>query len=237
MNDYDSDIDLAMHICHHQLYWEKKNENELDDLYTWTRSEYVEYVTEQINDIRTASKFLDCFRQATVGPSRPVRQTVTPNDQPRGPPETDDDRKINALRQEITQRFKDHLQKEKTKEVSSTSESEMPKKKIQAKAMPKKQKGTAGTVESAEASDSRSAASAARGHRRESVIRSAIGEKHQLKLRSSLKTPKPRRISLPNLRRRPMNSSGSSARLVHSVATILRLVVVLRPCFGIILAD
>jgi len=100
MNDYDSDIDLAMHICHHQLYWEKKNENELDN-FTWTRSEYVEYVTEQINDIRTASKFLDCFRQATVGPSRPVRQTVTPNDQPRGPPETDDDRKINALRQEL----------------------------------------------------------------------------------------------------------------------------------------
>ena len=33
MNDYDSDIDLAMHICHHQLYWEKKNENELDNLY------------------------------------------------------------------------------------------------------------------------------------------------------------------------------------------------------------
>ena len=112
MNDYDSDIDIAMHICHHQLYWEKKNENELDN-FTWTRSEYVEYVTEQINDIPTASKFLDCFRQAPVGPSRPVRQIATPNDQPRGPPETDDDRKINALRKEITQRFKDHLQKEK----------------------------------------------------------------------------------------------------------------------------
>ena len=61
MNDYDSDIDLAMHICHHQLYWEKKNENELDN-FTWTRSEYVNYVSEQISDLPTATKFLNCFR-------------------------------------------------------------------------------------------------------------------------------------------------------------------------------
>ena len=61
MNDYNSDIDLAMHICHHQLYWEKKNENELDN-FTWTRSEYVNYVSEQISDLPTATKFLNCFR-------------------------------------------------------------------------------------------------------------------------------------------------------------------------------
>ena len=41
MNDYDSDVDLAMHVCHHQLYWDKKAENEKDGI-TWTRSEYVE---------------------------------------------------------------------------------------------------------------------------------------------------------------------------------------------------
>ena len=43
MNDYDSDVDLAMHVCHHQLYWDKKAENEKDGI-TWTRSEYVEEV-------------------------------------------------------------------------------------------------------------------------------------------------------------------------------------------------
>ena len=180
MNGYDSDMDIAMHICHHQLYWEKKNENELDNI-TWTRSEYVDYVSEQIDDIPIATKFLECFRQATIGPSRPVRQVATPNDQPRGPPETDDDKKINALREEISQRFKKHLEKAKTQEVSSTSESEAPKRKNQPKPMPKKQKSTAGTVESAEASDSQSAASAARGHRC-AVIRSALGEKHPRKL-------------------------------------------------------
>ena len=50
MNDYTSDIDLAMHVCHHQLYWEKRNENEQDG-FSWTRSEYVEYVAEQIEKI------------------------------------------------------------------------------------------------------------------------------------------------------------------------------------------
>jgi hypothetical protein len=58
------------------------------------------------------------------------------------------DRKIDALRDEITNRFKEHLRKEKAQEVSSTSESEMPPKKIQAKAMPRQQKSTAGTVSS-----------------------------------------------------------------------------------------
>ena len=55
-NDYTSDIDLAMHVCHHQLYWEKKNENEQDG-FTWTRSEYVEYVAEQIEKVPVVSKF------------------------------------------------------------------------------------------------------------------------------------------------------------------------------------
>ena len=114
MNDYDSDIDIAMHICHHQLYWEKKNENDNDGI-TWTRSEYVDYVSEQIDNIPVATKFLECFRHAATGPARPVRQVATPNDQPRGPPETEDDKKINALREEISQRFKKHLEKRRTR--------------------------------------------------------------------------------------------------------------------------
>ena len=32
MNDYDSDVDLAMHVCHQQLYWEKRNQNEQDGI-------------------------------------------------------------------------------------------------------------------------------------------------------------------------------------------------------------
>ena len=153
MNDYDSDIDIAMHVCHHQLYWEKKNENDNDGI-SWTRSEYVDYVTEKIENIPTVTKFLESFRHAATGPARPVRQVTTPNDQPRGPPETEHDKKINALRDEISQRFKKRLEKAKNQEETSASESEVPKRKIQSKPMPK---STAGTVGSAEASGSTAA--------------------------------------------------------------------------------
>ena len=96
MNDYDSDIDIAMHVCHHQLYWEKKNENDNDGI-SWTRSEYVDYVTQKIENFPTVTKFLESFRHAATGPARPVRQVTTPNDQPRGPPETEHDEKIITL--------------------------------------------------------------------------------------------------------------------------------------------
>ena len=159
MNDYTSDIDLAMHVCHHQLYWEKRNENEKDGI-SWTRSEYVEYVGEQIEKIPVVTKFLDCFRSTAPGPSRPLRTVVTPNDQERGPPETEEDKKVNALRDEIPKRFKKHLEKAKNHEVTSASESEAPKRKIQSKPMPRKQKSAAAAASSEKASGSTNTASA-----------------------------------------------------------------------------
>ena len=179
MNDYDSDIDIAMHICHHQFYWEKKNDNDIDNV-TWQRTEYTHYVTEQISDLTITTNFLNRFRQATAAPARPVRDTDTPNDRPRGPPKSTDDERVDQLREEVRKRFAKHLQKEKTHDVSSTSESELPPKPIQAKAMPRqqKQKGTARTVSSATASDSKASASrtadsSARDDRRKPVKGSA----------------------------------------------------------------
>ena len=153
MNDYDSDIDLAMHVCHHQLYWDKRTENEKDGI-SWTRSEYVEYEGEQIEQIPIVTKFLECFRSPAPGPARPLRTVVTPNDQERGPPETEEDKKVNALRDEISKRFKKHLEKAKNNEATSASESEAPKRKIAAKPMPKKQKGAATAAGSEKASGS-----------------------------------------------------------------------------------
>ena len=143
MNDYTSDIDLAMHICHHQLYWEKRAENDQDGI-SWTRTEYAYYVSEKIQEIPVVSKFLSSFQSATTGPARPVRTGATPNDQERGPPETEEDKKVNSLRKEIAERFKKHLEKAKNQEISSASETEAPKKKIQSKPMPKKKKDAAG---------------------------------------------------------------------------------------------
>ena len=65
MNDYTSNIDLAMHVCHHQLYWEKKNENEQDG-FTWSRSEYMEYVAEEIEKLPVVKKFLERDRKSVV---------------------------------------------------------------------------------------------------------------------------------------------------------------------------
>ena len=151
MNDYTSDVDLAMHVCHQQLYWEKRNQNEQDGI-SWTRSEYVEYVGEQIEKIPVVTKFLESFRSTAPGPARPMRTVVTPNDQERGPPETEEDKKVNALRDEISKRFKKHLNKAKNNEATSASESEAPKRKIQSKPMPKKQKDAASAASSDQAS-------------------------------------------------------------------------------------
>ena len=121
--------------------------------------EYTHYVTEQISDITITTNFLNRFREATAAPARPVRDSDTPNDRPRGPPKTADDERVDQLREDIRKSFEKRLQKEKTHDVSSASESEMPPKPIQAKAMPRQQKGTARTVSSAAASDSQASAS------------------------------------------------------------------------------
>ena len=49
MNNYKSDVDIAMHIAHHQFYWEKKNEIEQNNE-NWQRSDYVHYATGQLSD-------------------------------------------------------------------------------------------------------------------------------------------------------------------------------------------
>ena len=102
--------------------------------------------------IPIVTKFLESFRSTAPGPARPMRTVSTPNDQERGPPETEEDKKVNALRDEISKRFKKHLDKAKNNELTSASESEAPKRKIQSKPMPKKQKGAASAASSDQAS-------------------------------------------------------------------------------------
>ena len=47
MMDYGGDIDIVMHICHHQLYWDKKTLNEQEGI-TWSRQQYIKYVNCQL---------------------------------------------------------------------------------------------------------------------------------------------------------------------------------------------
>jgi len=100
MNNYKSDVDIAMHMAHHQFYWEKRNESEQNNE-NWQRSDYVHYVTGQLSDSLIVAPFLNSFRQARARTNRPVRDTPTPNDQSRGPPKTSDDERIDRLRAEV----------------------------------------------------------------------------------------------------------------------------------------
>ena len=121
------------------------------------------YVTDQVSDTVLAANFLNSFRQAKPHRLGQSATLSTPNDRPRGPPKTSDDERVDQLCEEVRKGFEKHLQKEKTHDVSSASESEQPKKKpIQAKAMPtpppppqRRQKGTARTVSSSSAKDER----------------------------------------------------------------------------------
>jgi hypothetical protein len=143
MNNYKSDVDIAMHIAHHQFYWEKKNEVEQNNE-NWQRSDYVHYVTGQLSDSLIVGKFLDSFRHAKAETTRPVRDIPTPNDRSRGPPKTSDDERVDRLRAEVRERFRSSMKKpvekqKKTFDVSSSSESEsmaQPVMPIQAKKMP-----------------------------------------------------------------------------------------------------
>ena len=151
MTDYGGDIDIVMHICHHQLYWDKKYQNEQDGI-SWSRHEYVEYVTEEIQNLAVVQKFLSSFQDGSAAPSRPTRTGTTPNDQELGPPEDEDDRKVAELRTKIAARFKRHLEKAKKAEETSASETDAPKK-IQPKKMPRERKNAASAASSDKAPD------------------------------------------------------------------------------------
>ena len=151
MIDYGGDIDIVMHICHHQLYWDKKSQNEQDGI-SWTRSEYLEYVTEEIQKLPVVQKFLSSFQHGDTAPSRPTRTGATPNDQELGPPEDEDDRKVAVLRTKLAARFKRHLEKAQKAEETSASETDAPKK-IQPKKMPRERKNAASAASSDKAPD------------------------------------------------------------------------------------
>ena len=110
MNNYKSDVDIAMHMAHHQFYWEKRNEAEQNNE-NWQRSDYVHYVTGQLSDSLIVAPFLNSFRQARARTNRPVRDTPTPNDRSRGPPKTSDDERIDRLRAEVRERFRSSMKK------------------------------------------------------------------------------------------------------------------------------
>ena len=153
-----------MHIAHHQLFWEKRSENESNGI-TWQRSEYTHYVTAQLTDEQTIADFLNSFRQARAGPARPARQGPTPNDRSSCPPKSSEDERVEQIRSNIAERFKKSMRKAAQKESKtsvdiSSSETEtmaQPVKPILAKGMPTKGQKKSEIPESSAAASSSSA--------------------------------------------------------------------------------
>ena len=187
MNDYHSNIDIAMHVAHQKNNWEKGNENE-ENCVSWTRSEYIQHVAATISDQPTIAGFLNSFRGARAESTRPARQSLTPNDRSRGPPKSRADEREDQIRNNIAERLKNSMRKAAQKEFSkttidfSTSESEsiqmaQPVKPILAKPMPKKETWqkksdipeSSAAASSSSASASKSAVNPAKEDRRKPV--------------------------------------------------------------------
>ena len=238
MTDYGGDIDIVMHICHHQLYWDKKSQNEQDGI-SWSRSEYLEYVTEEIQKLPVVQKFLSSFQDGTAAPSRPTRTGTTPNDQELGPPEDEDDRKVAELRTKLAARFKRHLEKVKKAEETSASETDAPKK-IQPKKMPRERKNAASAASSDKAPDAsdsdtgRDLNAASPWGPRKSVKK--LHYRRETPLRpsnySAMRMLPPNFIMI--LRNKLMKFNGLLVPLVLNVAKILPNVNAQMPCFGVI---
>ena len=233
MTDYGGDIDIVMHICHHQLYWDKKCQNEQDGI-SWSRHEYVEYVTEEIQKLPVVQKFLSSFQHGDAAPSRPTRTGATPNDQELGPPEDDDDRKVSVLRTKLAARFKRHLEKAQKAEETSASETDAPRK-IQPKKMPRERKNAASAASSEKAPDAyptpipEKMSKMAHAAQSENVF---IAVKHPLRqnVYSAMRMQPPSFIM--TLRNKQMKFNGLLGLRALSVARILPNVNPQMPCFG-----
>ena len=58
-----SDVDLVLHLAHHQRYWKKRQENDNKGI-VWTRMQYTDYVCEYLSDAKNVDAFFSCFQAA-----------------------------------------------------------------------------------------------------------------------------------------------------------------------------
>jgi hypothetical protein len=105
MTDYISERDVMLHIAYHQYYWQKRNQNESDQV-LWTRRRYIDYVTERLTDPSHVNSFITSFKTQRAASAKPAREGQTPNDRPLKPPLTEGDRKVAEIRKQIAERLR-----------------------------------------------------------------------------------------------------------------------------------
>ena len=78
MNDIKSDVELLLHVAHHQRYWKKRLENEEDRIF-WTRQQYSDHVRQYLRTTQNVADFLVCWNDNPVPSANPNRRKQMSN--------------------------------------------------------------------------------------------------------------------------------------------------------------
>ena len=81
MNNIRSDVELLLHIAHHQRYWKKREENEETGI-VWSRQQYRAHVIQYLKTQKNVENFFACWIDDPVPIATPTRrkQFSNPNE-------------------------------------------------------------------------------------------------------------------------------------------------------------
>ena len=81
MSNIRSDVDLLLHIAHHQRYWKKREENEETGI-IWSRQQYQNHVIQYLKTQKNVENFFACWIDDPVPAAPPTRrkQFSNPNE-------------------------------------------------------------------------------------------------------------------------------------------------------------
>ena len=81
MNNIRSDVELLLHIAHHQRYWKKREENEETGI-VWSRQQYRAHVIQYLKTPKNVENFFACWIDDPVPITTPTRrkQFSNPNE-------------------------------------------------------------------------------------------------------------------------------------------------------------
>ena len=115
MSNIRSDVDLLLHIAHHQRYWKKREENEETGI-IWSRQQYQNHVIQYLKTQKNVENFFACWIDDPVPAAPPTRRKQFSNPNERELHEKDaEDREREKNIKEIKQRFLANVQKEQKK--------------------------------------------------------------------------------------------------------------------------
>ena len=116
MSNIRSDVDLLLHIAHHQRYWKKREENEETGI-IWSRQQYQNHVIQYLKTQENVENFFACWIDDPVPAAPPTRrkQFSNPNERELHEKDAEDREREKKNIKEIKQRFLANVEKEQKK--------------------------------------------------------------------------------------------------------------------------